>query len=157
MIERALLPPFGHVLTAVDVFREEALFVRDAQEVENRRDHVHVGNQDRLRQLRGELVVVLSEAFKHTRTDLAQHLGIEFGGVQARLETVEELVGLELPQRDGTQQFGDFGFTQAQKNVGELHKHKAYYVLWRTHISTATFATSSGALFSTRQRGPQPS
>ena len=107
MVEHALLPALGQILCAVDVFGEEAIFVRNAEIVEHGLDHVQMGDQDGLRKLGGELFVVSgSRAAPNTRgADFAQRFGVQLGHMQARFQAIEKLKRFQFSERDGAQQF----------------------------------------------------
>ena len=61
LIECLLLPAFGQIFRPIDVFGEEAFFVRYLQMVQHGLDHLEMGNQNGLRKVAGKLFVLLGQ------------------------------------------------------------------------------------------------
>ena len=104
MLVRARLPALGQVLLRVEILGEEALLVRHAEKIQHRRDHVHVGNENGLREIGGELLILLVQTRPEAGRGLAQTLGVHFGQMGARLETFVKLIGLQFSDGNPAQQ-----------------------------------------------------
>src|SRR4026208_2326013 len=50
-------PTLGQVLFRIQIFSEKAIFIRNAEKIENRRNQIQVGNQHGLREVFGKLLV----------------------------------------------------------------------------------------------------
>ncbi len=126
-IEHALLPAIGEVLRRIEILREEAVFIGDGEHIERGGDHVHVRNEDGLGEFSGEGFILFSEAFPETRRAFAQALGVEFGQVHARFETVVELIGFEFSDGDAADELRERVLAEAEEHLVKLHKTPEYH------------------------------
>ncbi len=98
----ARLPAFRQILLRVEVLSEEAFLIRHADKIQHRRNHVHVGDENGLREIRRKLLVMVVQPLPEPRRGFAQTLGIHFRQMGARLEALIHLIGLQFSDRDPT-------------------------------------------------------
>ncbi|MCU1325285.1 MAG: hypothetical protein JWN34_655 [Bryobacterales bacterium] len=88
LVPNAGLPAIGEVGFSFEVLLEEAFLVGNTEGIEHRLDHVHVGDEDSLGEVRGELFFVSAKALQEARHGLLQVFGIDFGKMSPRFEAV---------------------------------------------------------------------
>src|SRR6185312_9481796 len=113
-LKRARLPALGQKFGGVHVLFEEALLVRNLQKIEHRDNHVHVGNQNRLREVGGEFAILLFEALPESRERGAQIFGVQLRHMRANLETLVKLIGSELADRNTANELPQTVFSELQ-------------------------------------------
>src|ERR1017187_8007934 len=110
----ALFPALGEIRFGLHILGKEATLMRHAHEVQHRRDHVEMRNQDSLRQILGEILVPAGNALPELRHGLAQTLRVDLGQVCANLEALVDLVSFQLADGDAADELSKRILPQAQ-------------------------------------------
>src|SRR5215831_5435236 len=95
-IENPLFPTFVEKLLRVKILGEKSALVGHTQEIEDRRNHFEVRNQNRLREVACEILVVLSDPSPETRDGAAEDFGVDLVEVSANFEALVNLIRLQL-------------------------------------------------------------
>src|SRR5262245_40492827 len=117
MLEHARFPTIPKILLCVKVLRKKAAFMRHADEIEDRRNHIQVRDQNRLGQVAGKLLIAAGNSLPETRNCFAEGLGIDLLQMGADLETFINLVSFQFPDRNPADQMGKRILAEAKVNV----------------------------------------
>src|SRR5581483_7751934 len=126
-LEDALLPAFRQVGLGIHIFGKETAFVRNAEEIEDRSNHLQMRNQNRLSKIFRELLVTLANTRPEARGRLAQMFRVQFGKARPRFETIVKLVRFQFANRDPADEAAEVFFPRLQQHVRKLHKRSGYH------------------------------
>src|SRR5579862_366559 len=96
LLQDAGFPTIRKILLGIEIFREESALVWHTYEDQHRRNHIQMRHQYRLRQIAGEILIVLANPPPEPRHRLPQKFRIDLVQMRAHLKTFIDLVGFEL-------------------------------------------------------------
>ena len=99
--------------------------MRNAEQVQGLDDHVERRHQDRLREVGGEIFIVLLEARPEPGCGLTQVFAVELHQARTGLDLVEELIGAQAAHRNVAQQFAEAVLAQREEHVTDVHHSRA--------------------------------
>ncbi len=122
VVERLLPPIAGEDLGGVEVLLEEAVVMGHLQVIQHVDDHVQVGDEHRLGDIAGKLLVAVAKARPKAGDCFLESLDVELGQVGPGLEVFVELIGLQLTDGDRLHGLPEPFFAKRLKNVSQFHK-----------------------------------